>query len=1312
MRQDDTPDRKTPDLDGSLDALLKLAFVEEALTSDASETAPDVAPAADSAEFGHFRILRELGRGGMGVVYLAEDLRLHRNVAIKVLTAFAAHSPELRRRLLREAEAASRLDHPTICNVHEVGESNGQPFIAMQYVEGETLARKIAVRRAETQSSSVPESSSSTAPRREEVQGAIRLVETVARALHAAHESGLVHRDIKPANIMVTAAGAPVLLDFGLARDVEVDGATLTETGQVMGTPGYMAPEQLRGDRKRLDRRVDVYALGVTLYEFLTLQRPFHAATRDQLYARIFDSDPPDPRRVNPAISRDLRVVLDTALEKDPDRRYQTAEAFADDLRCVREQRPIHARPVSPVGKLVRWARRRPAWAALMVVLTIGLPLLAGLGGYLISQMPAIEESRARARMAEIESDLITGYSKLCERGSETEAIAAFDRVLQAMPESLEAIGGKARALLRQREYAACLAFLDHNRQGRTGSSDLDWFRVDALHLLDRGEEADRLAKAIPEAKSPIGHFLHGSRLMRRCSQRATSKKVFREAISSLLRAILQSERPRELYLIEFAHAAYHLADPDWSERAFEALVTHFPGSHRAWSWAGLAVARADPEKGIAANKRSIELHPTYPTYHRRLAAALLNAGKHEQAATVAQKAILLNDRDANAHVVLAMTLQRLDRIQEAEAAYARAIQTSPDSIPARFNLGSLLLARRRCKEAIPHLTRATALDPDFALAHSELGRALNSLGRHNEAMAASKTALKIDADCAEAHNSLGMIHCDVISRRDLPKAIQHFKRACELKPNATFWCNLGNAYKKAGRLSDAESAYRSALELEENHPQAWSGLASIASRRGKLDDAITHYRKALDLDDEDSVAHCNLGLVFLRAKKPRQAIHHLRRATQLRPNLAIAHSGLGSSYLMLEKLDQACSAYERAIEVNPKVANFHYNLGLALFRKRSIRAAASKFRDATALTQRHAAAWSMLGKARFFLREFAGAVTAFEQSIRIDRQAFSPYQAYGSSLEQIGRIGDAVRALRVAVQRAPETASNRGDLGRLLWQQGSFQEAVKHLRQATAHDPNNVAIRFNLGMALAFAGEAKSAVDVFEALAEHNCRIPGLDWNLGTAYLRVGKFDQAIEFLRRGRGLLSPEIANLTINHCEELGRLAPKLDSVLSGERRPVGPGEQRCFAEIAAASGRLGTAAELFIDAMEKDPTIGRARDPFFHQSFRFTGACNLARAGCGIGQDRGSFSGADRTRWRSKALEYLREELDDLVARIDDEGFPDDELKSSFDCLDCGWLKTAMLTCVRTTQSIKKLPEGERQAWTSLWERVVQSRRRLE
>ncbi|MCR9246961.1 MAG: serine/threonine protein kinase [bacterium] len=354
---------------------------------------------------GSYVLLEEIGRGGQGTVFLARDTRLPRLVALKLLSNAAGDLGGTRiERFRREAQAASKLDHPGICAVFETGEVDDIQFLAMRHVAGESLAMHIARAAAATDARSsilhLPrsETSSTRTTRRREFDATLHFIERVARALHVAHEAGIVHRDIKPGNIMVTPEGEPVVLDFGLARDLGDTAPGLTRTDEVFGTPAYMALEQLRPSGRGVDRRADIYALGVTLFECLTLQRPYALRNPVELADAIERGQAPDPRDRSPGLPTDLAVVVACAMASRPEARYQTALEFADDLRAVREFEAIQARPAGALLKSWRWMQRNPG-----VAISLALVILS-LSTALVVSLVALDEAAFERSVAEDEA--------------------------------------------------------------------------------------------------------------------------------------------------------------------------------------------------------------------------------------------------------------------------------------------------------------------------------------------------------------------------------------------------------------------------------------------------------------------------------------------------------------------------------------------------------------------------------------------------------------------------------------------------------------------------------------------------------------------------------------------------------------------------------------------------------------------------------------------------------------------------------------------------------------------------------------------
>jgi WD40 repeat protein len=324
-------------------------------------TIPEVmATPAAGGTFGDYELLEVIARGGMGVVYLARQVSVNRQVALKMILSGQFASPEDVKRFHAEAAAAANLDHPNIVPIYEVGEHAGQRYFSMKLVQGGSLAAQVPRFAAD--------------PR-----AAAQLVATVARAVHHAHQRGILHRDIKPGNVLMDREGQPHVTDFGLAKKIEGD-SKLTHSGAILGTPNYMAPEQAAA-KKGLTTAVDVYALGAVLYELLTGRPPFLAATPLETLLLVMGNDPEPPRTLSPKIDRDLETVCLKCLRKEPEKRYDSAAALADDLERWRRGEPIVARPVSAPARAWKWARRRPAAAALagaslvagIALLTVGL---------------------------------------------------------------------------------------------------------------------------------------------------------------------------------------------------------------------------------------------------------------------------------------------------------------------------------------------------------------------------------------------------------------------------------------------------------------------------------------------------------------------------------------------------------------------------------------------------------------------------------------------------------------------------------------------------------------------------------------------------------------------------------------------------------------------------------------------------------------------------------------------------------------------------------------------------------------------------
>ena len=381
-------------------------------------------PASEPRYFGDYVLLQEVAHGGMGVVYKARHMKLHRAVALKMIRAGHLASHEEIQRFKAEAEAAAQLDHPGIVPIYEVGEFQGQHYFSMGFVEGGSLAVRIK---------------DGPLPNRD----AAGLIQRVAEAVAYAHAQGVIHRDLKPGNVLLDKGGQPKVTDFGLAKRVQ-GASDLTVTGQILGTPSYMPPEQAAGKVEQIGPAADVYSLGAVLYCALTGRPPFQSASALETLHQVTERDPVSPRQLNVAVERDLETICMKCLQKDPHKRYESANALAQDLRRFLASEPIQARPVGHGERLLRWCRRKPALAAAS---TLALLALLGVTAVSVSfawyQKKTAEELRVReaateAALSESQRQSATLMLErglgLCEQQDEATGMIWLARSLKSAP--------------------------------------------------------------------------------------------------------------------------------------------------------------------------------------------------------------------------------------------------------------------------------------------------------------------------------------------------------------------------------------------------------------------------------------------------------------------------------------------------------------------------------------------------------------------------------------------------------------------------------------------------------------------------------------------------------------------------------------------------------------------------------------------------------------------------------------------------------------------------------------------------------------
>jgi WD40 repeat protein len=411
---------------GCLGCSLRLALSPEAITP--TEARRPVPPGLKSRFFADYEIIEEIARGGMGVVYRARQLGINRQVALKMVQSAHLLSDEARLRFRMEIEAVAQLHHPHIVSLYESGEHEGAHFFTMRLVEGGDLASHLNLQR----------------PVRERVQQLI----TICRAVHYAHQRGILHRDLKPSNILLDERGEPHVADFGLAKSLDQD-TGFTFTSSVLGSPNYMAPEQAAGKTRQLTTAVDVYGLGAILYHLVAGRPPFQAKTPIETLRQVVDQDPLPPRQANPQVDRDLETITLKCLRKEPSARYGTAEELAEDLERWLGGLPILARPLGPISSAWRWSRRRPALAGLCLVSLIAAITLT-IGSNLAARRLKTANDRSVQLVKQLQREKV---ESLLDGGESSKALALLAHLLEREPQEI-ALGARLMSVLAQRSFA------------------------------------------------------------------------------------------------------------------------------------------------------------------------------------------------------------------------------------------------------------------------------------------------------------------------------------------------------------------------------------------------------------------------------------------------------------------------------------------------------------------------------------------------------------------------------------------------------------------------------------------------------------------------------------------------------------------------------------------------------------------------------------------------------------------------------------------------------------------------------------------
>jgi serine/threonine-protein kinase len=812
---------------------------------------------------GPYRVIEPIGRGGMGEVYLAEDSRLGRKVALKTLTADIA-TAEHARRLLHEARAAATLNHPAIASVFDVVEESGRAWLVMEYVEGETLAQRLT-------RGALP------------VADALALTAQLLDALAEAHRRGILHRDLKPSNLIITPTGALKILDFGIARIRPQEDAGTRTAGpytaaqQVVGSPGYSAPEQLLG--RPLDQRADVYGAGVLLFEMLAGQRPFKAPDLMSAALTALTERPPDLHALNAAVSPALNAIVARAMERDPEKRFASAQDMRAALARVGEGSATTTQQVVPHVASAGWRRRIVAAATMLILLGAGVPL------YRYWRSAAAGDRTGRRVVAVLPFDNLSGDPAKDYLGAGmAETISttlARQPALVVIPRSeiVKAAGTSRTPSVVAKELGAGFVVKGGIQQAQ-----------DELQVTLQVLRADGSTAWADTDRDVTAHVFA---LQERVATR----------IAEALQVRAQAARPQP-----------HVVNPD-------ALADY---------WQGRALlerrnVEGNIERAIALFDHAVAGDPAFALAHAALGeaywakyTATKDASWTKRATEEGTSAVTLEPDDPDVRVSLATLYRGTGRRDDAIRELRRALELQPQHAQAHSLLAGVLADRGDIAGAVEEMQHAIALRPAYWGHYDALGTILSDASRYRDAADAYRKVVELQPDSGWGFGQLGFVYQML---GDTKQAMTNYERAVALGPTVSAVSNLGSLYYHEKRYADAAQAFERAVVMRPNLAMNQRNLGDAYQKLGRSEAARAAYLRAVDLAEaelrvnpNDALNLARLAVYEAKVGRAREAERHIREAEQARPELATVQFRKAVVYALINRPDVAVAAAQKAV--------------------------------------------------------------------------------------------------------------------------------------------------------------------------------------------------------------------------------------------------------------------------------------------------------------------------------------------------------------------------------------------------------------
>ena len=793
---------------------------------------------AKPVDFGpRYEVQALLGEGGMGAVYRAYDRELDRIVALKLIRPELGADPTMSQRFRQELLLASKVSHKNILRIHDLGEANGTKFISMAYVEGEDLHQLLK------REGRLP------------VSRAVSLTKQLCAALEAAHAEGVVHRDLKPQNILLDKAGQVYVSDFGLAKSLAADATQVTVSGQFLGTPRYMSPEQALAST--VDHRSDLYSLGLILYEMVTGDIPFKAdSTLQTMYLRVHEK-PQDPRQINPDLPDYLVQIIMRCLETEPAQRYQSAREILDGLESAQPSRP----PSRPVPQVKRASRA--LW-------------YAGAGVLLLALLASLT---------------IPGVKKLLRPGpSSTQSSAGIPPASQ----------GKYLALLPFRVIGDKNA-LGYVSDGLVEATAAKLFQMKDIHLASPNavqsvsvdQPLEKIARQLGVnliAQGTVQGTAEKMRITISLDDVAAGKRLWTSEFSGVPQDLLTLEDNIYTQLV----AALELK-PSSSEVA--ALSVHPTENVEAYDLYLKGRENMRQEQQVKKVQAAIDLYQKalakdsgFALAYAGIADASLSMYRHtkdsfwsDKALRAAQQAEQLNANLPEVHFSLGSVYTDTGKTAEAIAELKRAVELASKSDEGYRRMGQVYTVIGRKPEAIEAYKKAIELNPYYWENYDALGGAYYSFGENEEAVAAFKKVIELEPDNAAGYDNLGVVLMRMERWKD---CIPNFQKALQLQPYYATYSNLGTAYFFLKRYDEAVQMFEKAVAMNPNEHMAMGNLADGYRWAGRRQQALATYDKAIALaykqlaiNPRDADAMGYLGQYLAKKGDPQRGLQLVRRA-------------------------------------------------------------------------------------------------------------------------------------------------------------------------------------------------------------------------------------------------------------------------------------------------------------------------------------------------------------------------------------------------------------------------------------------------